>query len=55
MNIWPALKPLVGRGRITGPVNRDTRIAALRRHRVVRELWSADRDFGGLFKPMSSH
>ena len=42
---WPTLRAIVSRGRITGPVVHDARIAALCRHHGVRELWTADRDF----------
>jgi uncharacterized protein len=43
---WPELRSLVTAGRITGPLVHDARIAALCRQHGVRELWSADRDFG---------
>jgi len=43
---WPELKRLLATGRIVGPRVHDGRIAALCRHHRVRELWSADRDFG---------
>jgi predicted nucleic acid-binding protein len=33
-------------GRITGPRVNDARVAALCRVHGVRELWTADRDFG---------
>jgi hypothetical protein len=33
-------------GRVTGPVVHDARIAALCLAHGVRELWTADRDFG---------
>ncbi len=42
---WPTLRALVTRGRLTGPIIHDARVAALCRHHGVRELWSADRDF----------
>jgi predicted nucleic acid-binding protein len=37
---------LASSARITGPRIHDARIAALCRQHQVRELWSADRDFG---------
>ena len=43
---WPTLRALLGEGRITGPQVHDARVAALCRQHGVRELWSADRDFG---------
>jgi uncharacterized protein len=42
---WPALRDLVGKGRVVGPQIHDARIAALCRLHGVRELWTADRDF----------
>lgn len=44
---WGALRTLVHRGRITGPRVHDARVAALCQAHGVRELWTADRDFGG--------
>ena len=43
---WVELKTLLTNGRITGPMVHDARVAALCRQHGVRELWSADRDFG---------
>ena len=43
---WPTLRPLLQKGRIAGPAVHDARIAALCLQHGVRELWSADRDFG---------
>jgi toxin-antitoxin system PIN domain toxin len=43
---WSVLKRLVIAGQITGPRTHDARIAALCLQHGVRELWSADRDFG---------
>ena len=43
---WPALKGLVKEGRIAGPLVHDARVAALCLLHGVRELWTADRDFG---------
>ncbi|MSO77938.1 MAG: PIN domain-containing protein [Alphaproteobacteria bacterium] len=43
---WPALRALLGAGRITGPSVHDAGVAALCLQHGVRELWSADRDFG---------
>jgi predicted nucleic acid-binding protein len=43
---WEQLLSLVVAGRIAGPQVHDARIAALCLQHGVRELWSADRDFG---------
>jgi len=43
---WPALRALLERGRIAGPLVHDARIAALCLAHGVRELWTVDRDFG---------
>ena len=43
---WPTLKVLVQDGRVTGPLVHDARVAALCLLHGVRELWTADRDFG---------
>lgn len=43
---WPELRTLVESARVAGPQIHDARIAALCRQHGVRELWSADRDFG---------
>jgi predicted nucleic acid-binding protein len=43
---WSELQRLVAVGQIVGPRIHDAHIAALCRHHGVRELWSADRDFG---------
>ena len=43
---WPVLRDALIRARIAGPMVHDARIAALCRQHGVRELWSADRDFG---------
>jgi toxin-antitoxin system PIN domain toxin len=43
---WGELKPLLVNGKVTGPMVHDARIAALCLAHGVRELWSADRDFG---------
>ena len=42
---WSDLQRMLERGRVTGPVVHDARIAALCRHHGIRELWSVDRDF----------
>jgi predicted nucleic acid-binding protein len=41
-----ALRALLVAGRVAGPLVHDARVAALCRQHGVRELWSADRDFG---------
>ena len=43
---WIELKKLLTNGRIMGPMVHDARVAALCLQHGVRELWSADRDFG---------
>lgn len=43
---WPALRAMIVSGRVTGAQVHDARVAALCRQHGVRELWSADRDFG---------
>jgi toxin-antitoxin system PIN domain toxin len=43
---WPELRSLLTDGRIAGPQVHDARVAGLCRLHGVRELWSADRDFG---------
>lgn len=43
---WPKLRALLTHARIAGPQVHDARIVALCRQHGVRELWSADRDFG---------
>jgi toxin-antitoxin system PIN domain toxin len=43
---WPELRALAAAGNVAGPLFHDARIAALCRQHGVRELWSADRDFG---------
>jgi uncharacterized protein len=43
---WPALRTHLESGKVSGPLVHDARIAALCRVHGVRELWSADRDFG---------
>jgi toxin-antitoxin system PIN domain toxin len=43
---WATLRELLAKGRVQGPRVHDARIAALCLVHGVRELWSADRDFG---------
>lgn len=43
---WDQLKTTLAAGQVTGPLVHDARIAALCAAHCVRELWSADRDFG---------
>lgn len=43
---WPALRRLLVGGRVLGPQVHDARVAALCQQHGVRELWTADRDFG---------
>lgn len=43
---WPFLRALLVRSRVAGPKVHDARVAALCMVHAVRELWTADRDFG---------
>lgn len=43
---WSHLRRVIDAGRIAGPRVHDARIAALCAAHGVRELWTADRDFG---------
>jgi predicted nucleic acid-binding protein len=43
---WERLRALVEKGRVEGPKVHDARIAAICLGHGVRELWTADRDFG---------
>lgn len=43
---WPHLKNLLQQGRVVGPRVHDARVAAICHLHGVRELWTADRDFG---------
>jgi len=43
---WSTLKVQLSRGKVSGPLAHDARIAALCLSHGVTELWSADRDFG---------
>jgi len=43
---WSELRGLVTAGHVSGGRIHDARVAALCRQHGVRELWSADRDFG---------
>ena len=43
---WRELRMALQEGRIVGPQVHDARVAALCRLHGVRELWTADRDFG---------
>lgn len=43
---WPTLRSSLLAGRIRGPMVHDARVAAICESHGVRELWSADRDFG---------
>ena len=45
-NYWRTLRAMLIDGRVVGPQVHDARVAALCREHGVRELWSADRDFG---------
>jgi predicted nucleic acid-binding protein len=43
---WKTLRTLLEAGRVSGGQVHDARVVALCRQHGVRELWSADRDFG---------
>lgn len=43
---WDALRSIVLAGRVEGPLVHDAGVAALCVAHGVRELWTADRDFG---------
>lgn len=43
---WRTLRSLLEGGRVAGPRVHDARVAALCLAQGVRELWTADRDFG---------
>ena len=43
---WERLRDLVRHARVAGPQVHDARVAALCLHHGVKELWTADRDFG---------
>jgi uncharacterized protein len=43
---WPELRGLLSEGRVAGPLVHDARVAGLCLEHGVKELWSADRDFG---------
>ena len=43
---WPTLRALLDKSKLAGLAVHDARIAALCLQHGVRELWSADRDFG---------
>lgn len=43
---WVTLAGQLEAARVAGPLVHDARVAALCLHHGVRELWSADRDFG---------
>ena len=45
---WKELRGLVEAGRITGGTIHDARVAAICVEHGVREIWTADRDFGRL-------
>jgi toxin-antitoxin system PIN domain toxin len=43
---WPRLRDVLDGSRVVGPQIHDARVAAICEHHGVRELWTADRDFG---------
>lgn len=50
---WDRLKTMLKAGKVIGSMVHDARIAALCVAHGVRELWSADRDFGRFGSPIS--
>ena len=44
--VWALLRGAPAAGKITGPAVYDARIAAICLAHGVRELWTADRDYG---------
>ncbi|HEY9350952.1 MAG TPA: TA system VapC family ribonuclease toxin [Acidothermales bacterium] len=43
---WPTIRRQLVDGKVTGPLVHDARVAAVCMANGVRQLWSADRDFG---------
>jgi len=43
---WRELRDVLEKGRVAGAQTHDARVMALCRYHGVRELWTADRDFG---------
>jgi toxin-antitoxin system PIN domain toxin len=43
---WPHFREAAERAKVSGPRVHDARVAALCRFHRVRDLWTADRDFG---------
>jgi toxin-antitoxin system PIN domain toxin len=43
---WEQLKSLLAAAKVSGPRIHDARVTAICRQHGVRELWTADRDFG---------
>ena len=43
---WTELRALLVSAKVTGPLVHDARVAAICLQHGVRDLWSADRDFG---------
>ena len=43
---WAELRSALEQGRVAGPQVHDARVSAICRDHGVRELWTADRDFG---------
>lgn len=52
---WPFLKELLTTGKVAGAMVHDARVAALCSAHGVRELWSADRDFGRFASSVRIH
>jgi toxin-antitoxin system PIN domain toxin len=51
---WAALRGALEAGRVVGPQVHDARVAALCQLHGVREIWTADRDFGR-FPGLAAH
>jgi len=43
---WPTLRQLIENAALVGPAVHDARIAALCKQHGVKQVWTADRDFG---------
>lgn len=52
---WNELKVMIQAGRVVGPKVHDARVVALCLQHGVRELWSAERDFGRFPSPTTTN
>jgi uncharacterized protein len=46
LDYWSTLRAILLAGKVAGPLVHDARVAAICMQHGIRELWSADRDFG---------